>query len=1107
MAVMTRLVFPALLLLIASGAHAEQPAPRVDYLKQVKPIFSAKCFACHGALKQESGLRLETRALMLRGGDSGGAIVPGKAEESLLIQRISAGDALRMPPETEGAALTADEIAVIRQWIDQGAEAPDEPVPANPQQHWAFQPIVRPPLPKVDNAAWVRNPIDAFLARRHAEHGLAPPVEAPRLIQLRRLYLDLIGVPPTAEEIAACQSDPSDRWYGRTVERLLHDPRHGQRWARHWMDIWRYSDWWGLGNQLRNSQKHIWHWRDWIVESLNDDTPYDEMVRLMLAADELHPNDLDKLRATGYLARNYFLFNRPKWMEETVEHVSKGFLGMTINCAKCHDHKYDAISQTDFYRLRAFFEPYHVRMDVVPGEPDLARDGIARAFDGLPEEPTYRYVRGDAENPDKSQVIQPGVPELLAFDELEIQPVELPAEAWQPHLRPWVAEAYLGAAEQELATAERDLEQASDTLAAARRMEAEAAAQQSQAPAADSDAGSLIVAEDFRQLDENRWQRFGGDWVHEPGALQQKKDGPTRSVLRLTALPPRDFEATLRFKILGGSKYRSVGIAFDADKGNPAIDGRADHHEQLVYVSAYSAGPKVQMAYRAGGKWHYPPAPAMRPLPIELNRQYTLRLRVRGPLINVALNGKPVLACPTPLARRDGFLQLLTFDALAEFHELQVGKLPKSTPLREPDGEPVAGSNHELDLAGAEAAHQVAEAAVAAARAELIGVKQRAAALQGGDDGKSAKRQAAVKAERRAAVMKARHAVAVAEQKLLQATEDKKDEADKALKSAQAALAKAESAAEAEVKPTDTFTPLVGARWSATRFGNSGRDDPEVTFPAYSTGRRAALANWITDRRNPLTARVAANHIWTRHMGRPLVPSVFDFGRNGTPPTHPELLDWLAAELIDSGWSMKHLHRVIVHCAAYRMSSASASEANVAADPDNRYWWRRSPQRLESQAVRDSILSLAGTLDASLGGPPVPQDQQAASRRRSLYFFHSNNQRNLFLTTFDEALVKECYRRQQSIVPQQALALTNSALVLDASGRIAQRLSQDTAGEAEFVQKAFALVLGMRAGEAELAASRQALASWRKLPGGSPQRARANFIWALINHNDFVTLR
>ncbi len=218
-------------------------------------------------------------------------------------------------------------------------------------------------------------------------------------------------MPPSFEEWEKLESDLEEGWYERLVDRLLADPRHGERWARHWMDIWRYSDWWGLGDQLRNSQKHIWHWRDWIVESLNHNLGYDEMIRQMLAADELYPNDASRLRATGFLARNYFLFNRHQWMDETVEHVSKGFLGLTMNCVRCHDHKYDPFEQIDYYRLRAFFEPYHVRLDCVPPEIDLTRDGIPRVFDGKLEEATYLFVRGDENRPDKSQAIAPGIPQ------------------------------------------------------------------------------------------------------------------------------------------------------------------------------------------------------------------------------------------------------------------------------------------------------------------------------------------------------------------------------------------------------------------------------------------------------------------------------------------------------------------------------------------------------------------------------------------------------------------------------------------------------------------------------------------------------------------------
>jgi hypothetical protein len=860
------------------------------YLAGIKPLLRSRCYSCHGGLKQKAGLRVDTVELMLRGGDSGPALVKGGADESLLVERVSARDAAeRMPPEHEGEPFTAEQITLLRDWIAAGAPAPSDETPeADPRDHWAFRPIVRPPVPPIRRAGWGNSAIDAFIARGHEERGLAPNSESSGAELLRRLSLDLIGLPPTPREIAAFRADQEPGRYERTVDRLLADPRHGERWARHWMDIWRYSDWWGLGDQLRNSQKHIWHWRDWIVESLNADIPYDEMVRLMLAADELRPNDLDALRATGYLARNYFLFNRNQWMDETVEHVSKGFLGLTMNCAKCHDHKFDPIAQVEYYRMRAIFEPYHVRLDMAPGEVDLERDGIPRAFDGPADVPTYRFIRGEESRPDRSSPLGPGVPAILAFEPLRIRTVDLPAEAWQPGRRRWVADAYRGAALRKIADAEAQLE----TL---RRRQAKSATDRT----------------------ELRWE-----W--------------DIAALRLDE-----------------------------------------------------------------------------------------------------------------------------------------------------------------------------------ARAELRSVERRTEAMHAtGIGGAAGKEREAARAERECTTAHARVALAEAELRLQRATPAKKGALEKEVASAREALEKALKSAQA---PGKTYTRFTGARWTPTRFLNSAKDDPEVSFPAQSSGRRKALSEWITDRRNPLAARVAVNHIWARHMGTPLVPTVFDFGRKGKPPSHPELLDWLAAELIESGWSMKHLHRLIVESAVYRLSS-SGTEASLAIDPENRQLWRRSPIRLESQVVRDAILSLAGTLDSSMGGPPVPTPAQAVSARRSLYFFHSNNERNLFLTTFDEALVKECYRREQSIVPQQALALTNSQLVLDSARPIAERLTRqlstldESTDDPGFVRAAFVVLLGVESSRAESAAMTRALREWRQLPearqdGDATVWARANLVWVLLNHNDFVTLR
>jgi hypothetical protein len=315
--------------------------------------------------------------------------------------------------------------------------------------------------------------------------------------------------------------------------------------------------------------------------------------------------------------------------------------------------------------------------------------------------------------------------------------------------------------------------------------------------------------------------------------------------------------------------------------------------------------------------------------------------------------------------------------------------------------------------------------------------------------------------------------------------------------------------------PGDAYTPLTGAL--KTLENNLETEaSRRKAFPKTSTGRRFALAKWIADEKNPLTARVAVNHIWAHHFGQPLVASVFDFGRKGAPPTHPELLDWLAVELMEHGWSMKHLHKLMVTSNAYRMASsiAGAPPANRQADGDNHFLWHMNPGRMESQVVRDSLLYLGDQLDSTLGGPSVEIAQQEASKRRSLYFFHSAIDRNRFLTTFDEADALECYRRRESIVPQQALALANSKLALDMADKIADGLGKQLGDVADraFANEAFFAVLGSTPTLPELTACTQALTRWRGLYTGmqatdATRRARAHLVHALLNHNDFVTIR
>ncbi len=1059
-------------------------------------------------MQQKAGLRVDTAGLLREGGSSGPAVIPGRSDDSLLIAHVTtAKGARRMPPASEGEGLQEKQIAILKTWIDQGAIGPANEKPeADPKEHWAFRTPIRPPLPAVKDGR-VRNPVDAFLAAERQKRGLVPQPAADRRLLLRRVYLDLVGLPPTREEQAAFLADDSADAYEKVVDRLLASKQYGERWGRHWMDVWRYSDWWGLGAEVRNSQKHVWHWRDWIMESLNADKGYDQMLREMLAADELYPNDLDKLRATGFLVRPYFIFNRNTWLEEVLEHTSKAFLGLTANCARCHDHKYDPISQTDYYRLRAFFEPYQVRTDEVPGEIDFQKDGIPRVFDCNLEVPTYRFVRGDEKQPVKDRPLSPGLPPLLALGNLDIRPVALPPEAHAPGLRPFVLENHLRAAEKQVQAARAALAQARKALA-----EAEARAPQAAvpmpAPAAPLKPGIIaapLIRDDFTRPRPEVWEVGDGQWKHEGGKLVQQREGETRSFLRWRKEPPADFQARFRFAITGGEPWRSVGLCFDT----------AGDNETLVYASAYAGGPKVQIAYKQGGAYIYP-AEGTQARPIRLHEPMELTVQVRGTLVNVAVNGEHALAYRLPVPRKPGAVQLITYAAKAEFLLFELGALPAGVALAEGKGPAGGGKEKPLTVEQARLAVQAAEKTLTAAEAEAPSLRARAAADRARfqqpppPNARELARQAA-KAEKQVAALRAEEALARAELELLRAEGNARPPAEQKRNAARAALARERKAMES---PGETFTPLRGA--VKTPENNleteASRTKP---FPATSTGRRSALAKWLTDPRHPLTARVAVNHVWARHFGKPLVATVFDFGRKGAPPTHPALLDYLAVELMEHGWSLKHLHHLLVTSQAYRLSSSAAGAApGNMADPENRYYWRMNPVRMEAQVVRDSLLHLAGGLDPAMGGPPVDPVQQESSRRRSVYFVHSHNDHHKFLSLFDDASVLECYRRTESIVPQQALALSNSKFALEMAGRINDRLHArlGIVSDEVFVRAAFELVLSASPTSTEQAECQKALAEWTELLhkqgiADAAKRARGDLVHALVNHNDFITIR
>ena len=824
----------------------------------------------------------------------------GVENEVEILLGHNPGDAKDRPSRSE-----LREIGAVRRAFGKElASSPWEP----------FQPVLRPPLPAVKTRAWSRNPIDRFISARHAERGLKPRPEAASEILLRRVYLDVIGLSPTVEEQRQFARDPSPDAYEKVVERLLEDPRYGERWGRHWMDVWRYSDWagWTDGGQVRDSKPHIWRWRDWIVESLNADKGYDQMILEMLAADELAPEDTNTLRATGFLVRNYKMLSREQWMEDTVKHTSQAFLGLTVGCAKCHDHRYDPISQNEYYQLRAIFEPHQVRTDRVPGQLDVLKDGLVRVFDADPGGLTYFFPRGDERKPDTNRVVQPAALKILG-GHFEFKSVPLPSLAAFPDKRDFVRRDLIAAAE-------------------------------------------AAVAEARAAVEKSKLEK-------EPG------------VGKLAELP-------MRLEI-AEAKLASLRAVIRTEE----LDGERDSEEWK------KAAEVVSGAQRA----------------------------------------------------------LALSEARLKQHQARVAEVE---------------SEKKADLARTALGTMPLEDGAEGARAE--------------------------------AAPKLKEALEKAE-KELETARQKTAEAEKTL-----AMART----EAEAPPTTAFQPRA-----------------IEAFPAVSTGRRLGFARWLVRPDNPLTARVAVNHIWLRHFGVGLVPTPADFGRNGRRPTHPELLDWLAAELMARNWSMKSIHRLILTSQTYRMAS-TGERVGLRIDPDNLWLWRMPSRRLEAEAVRDNILHVSGALDPAMGGPEIDHRKGLASRRRSIYFRIAAEKEVEFLKIFDSPSVTECYERRPSVMPQQALALSNSELTLNQARSLARELTLQTGTDrARFVELAYRRILAREPAPEEIRLCSEFLESPRKgadlrsveAPGvaaegtkpgdDAARKARENLVLVLFNHNDFVTVR
>ena len=1167
----------------STDLHAADTAnPPVDYLKDVKPLLTAKCVACHGGLRQKGNLRLDTAKFALKGGDSGPAIIAGDSSKSVLIEAIlGANGRTKMP--IDGEELKPEQIELLRRWVDSGAKAPDDELVANPRDHWAFKKPVGQvfnlprPARQVENLPH-ENPIDAFIAAEHKQRGITPLPEADKPTLLRRVYLDLVGIPPTRDELLAFLNDHEADAYERVVDKLLDSPLHAQRWAKHWMDIWRYSDWYGSrgGNELRNSRRHIWRWRDWIIESLAADKGYDRMIVEMLAADEIAPGDRDIGRASVFLGRSHYVFNRNVWLQDTTEYTAASFLGLTLKCCRCHDHKYDPLAQEEYFRFRAFFEPHNVRTDQIVGKPEEIKgtipvgaapgaklaDGYDVVYDADLAVPTYLFERGNDKNPVTDKPLAPGVPSVFGLTDFKIEPITLPLEAFYPDLRAERREELLSNARAAVTKAEVDAAKARDEVARRTGFLARRESEKKD----DGQESPFYLDDNFASHNKDVWKVLSGDWAFEDKQLKLKTPGHFVTITTLSN-HPQDFKATLKYRTLVGGSIGSVGLFFDMMDLKDA---------QAVYTAIGTGNSTVQAFHRLNGAEVYPSAGIV-PAQVKVNEDTTLEIIARGQELKIWLNGELKLTYTMPTPRQPGRFALWCHAGVAEFTSLKIV--------------PFEPSLDELRLALRTAESEVALAVkfIEVARAEVIAVEARIAAersrhaprdepnASSTSSDKPASNALALKpesnststapttrhAERDGYVEAARYASRAERALVLVKAELESLRAEQQLDIAKSSISNLKSQisntkSEEAIKAAEAKLNAAKAAVEVAK-ANAMKEDTTYAplgpkYPATSSGRRLALARWLTSNDNPLTARVAVNHLWKRHFGSALVPSVANFGLNGKQPTHPALLDWLAVEFMEHGWSLRHLHRLMVTSAAYRRASSDtsptrqrgtdasfasdpslarrASLQNAKLDPDNRTLWRANPRRMEAEVVRDSLLALTGRLDALFSGPELEPSLADSSSKRSLFFRLTPDDQATMLELFDGPLPAECFERSESIVPQQALSLANSPVALTQSRLIARELSQAASGsaptnDADFIRAAFETVLTRAPHADELGSSekflqRQAalLADPNKLtrtptglatsvpPSTDPRlRARENLVHVLLNHQDFVTIR
>jgi mono/diheme cytochrome c family protein len=955
----------------AAPAAAGLPPPaqqKVDFAKDLQPLFAERCFDCHGEKKQESGFRADNLADLLKGGDNGPSIVAGKSPESILVQVLADvhADIAAMPKKKE--KFTAEQIGLVRAWIDQGAEwaGGAEKKYSYNTNHWAFKAPVRPAVPKPSIQKWPRTPIDNFVLAKLDAEKLKPSPEADKITLLRRLSLDLIGLPPTPEEVDAFLADKSSDAYAKQIERLLASPHYGEKWGRHWLDAARYADSDGFEkDKIRN----VWFYRDWVVNAFNQDLPYDQFITKQLAGDLLPNATQDDIVATGFLRNSMNNEEggidpeqfRMEAMFDRMDAIGKSVLGLTIQCAQCHDHKFDPISQKEYFSLFAFLNnDNEATRTVYPPDKQMLVANIAREISDL--EAGLRHRTPDWEK-------------RLAKWETSVQ-------ANQPEwivLRPAIEDITAGG--------QKYLPQPDGSFLA-----------QGYAPT--KSGPHFWLTNDLQNI-----TAFRVELLTDPNL---PANGPGRSLKGLGALSEFTVDASpldatnktrVRFdKVtadfaqdetpLGAEHYdksnnkRVVGpVMFATDDnentawGIDAGPGRRNTDRQAVFQCATNAGFAggtiwdIRMVQRHGG-WNS-----------DANMNNNLgRFR-----ISVTTNAGPIVADSVPKRVRDIFA------------------IPREK--RSP--------------------HQIA-AVFSYWRTLQPGFSETNERIE----------------------------------KLW----------------AQWPEGETQLALIARDEPRETRLLKRGDFLKPANVVPAGTPAFLHPLPKDADGSRLTLAKWLMDKKSPTTARSFVNRVWQCYFGTGLLEASEDFGTRAELPSHPELLDWLATEFMNSNWSIKKLHRLIVNSATYRQSSHVTPEL-YARDPFNRLLARGPRFRVEGEIVRDIALASSGLLNSALGGksvfPPAPEflfqppasygpkewavDAGAARYRRSLYIFRYRSVPYPMLQTFDAPNGDfSCVRRGRSNTPLQALVSLNETTFMECAQALARKtLTEGGKTDADKINFAF----------------------------------------------------